>query len=106
MNLQSPTELAEPRAIFETATSADTGEFLSYVVELTFEAGTNPGRRDASLAAIGSVGGAALVGEATYRITLAPVPASLSELEQRIDSIEARPEIASARVVAVQLPVE
>ncbi len=106
INLQSSTAPADSPVIFQTATSADTGETLSYVVELTFAAGTNPDSRDASLAAIGAVGGTSLVGEGTYRITLTPMPASLAELEQRIDSIEARPDIASARVVAVQLPVE
>ena len=106
VNFRSPATSVQPPAIFETATSADTAEAMGYVVEVTFEAGATPDTRDASLAAIGSAGPVSFVGEATYRMTLEPVPGSLTELEQHIDSIEALPGIRSARVVAVQLPVE
>lgn len=106
VNLRSPGAPAGPLNMFETATSGEPGASIGYVVEIMFEAGTSAGNRDASLAAIGTAGGASLVGEATYRVTLAPAPASLSELARRIDSIDALPGVRSAHVVAVQLPVE
>lgn len=102
-NAPAPAELP---TMFETATSADTEAAIGYVVEITFEVGTRPDKRDASLAEIDTVGSASPVGEAIYRVTLQPVPGSLAELEQRLESIEALPGIASARVVAVQLPVD
>jgi hypothetical protein len=106
VNLWRPSATAEPPTIFETATNPGAGDTISYVVEVMFESGTSFENRDASLAAIGAIGDATRVANATYRITLTPVPASLSEMEQRIVSIEALPGITSARVVAVQLPVE
>ena len=42
----------------------------------------------------------------SYRVALGLGTVTLAELEQYADRIESRPEIASARFVAVQLPVE
>ena len=106
VNLQNETTSGGAPTIFETATSVDTGEPISYVVEVTFEPGMSADSHDAGLNAISSVDGASQVGDSAYRIMLKPTPASLAELQQQIDTIEALPGIASARIVAVQLPVE
>ena len=106
INQRNETTSAESPIMFETATSAAADESISYVVEITFAAETTADGRDASLTTIGAGGGISHVGGETYRVTLAPAPASLAYLEQRIDEIEAHPQISSARVVAVQLPVD
>jgi hypothetical protein len=93
-------------SIYQTATSDDVDSSIRYVVELKFEPGTSPGNRDSSLASIGAVGAVVALGEGNFRVTLEPGTASLAQLERRIDAIESLPEISSARVVAVQLPVE
>lgn len=93
-------------AIYQTATSDDVGSPIRYVIELHFEPGTSSDDRNASLASIGTDGAAVARSDGSYRIMLGSGPDSLAELEQRIDVIVSRPEIASARVVAVQLPVE
>jgi hypothetical protein len=46
------------------------------------------------------------LGDGTYRVALGLGPVSLAELEQYAERVESRPEIAAARFVAVQLPVE
>ena len=102
---QEPTTGGTP-AIFQTATSDDSGEAIGYVVEVRFEPGASADERVDGLAAIGAGNTAVLQDDGSYRVTLGPGPATLGELEARIEAIEALPDIASARVVAVQLPVE
>lgn len=93
-------------AIYQTATSDDTGSPIRYVIELHFEPDTSSGERKASLVSIDAEETAIARSDGSYRIMLGSGPETLAELEQRIDAIVSRPEISSARVVAVQLPVE
>jgi hypothetical protein len=79
---------------------------ISYVIDLRFEPGTSGDDRNAALASIGTESTALARSDGSYRITLGPGPASLAEMERRIHAIESLPEVAAARVVAVQLPVE
>jgi len=91
---------------FETATSAPTIESINYVVELQFADGVGAEARTAFLDAIDARETAQPINKSTYRVTLALGSLSLTDLEGYIDDIESRPEISTAEVVAVQLPVE
>ena len=91
---------------FETATSAPTVESINYVVELQFADGVGAEARTAFLDAIDARETVQPINRSTYRVTLALGSLSLTDLEGYIDDIESRPEISTAEVVAVQLPVE
>ena len=91
---------------FETATSLASSDSINYVVELRFVDGVSAEARTALFDAIDAPEPAAQAGESIYRVTLALGPLSLTELEGYIEDIESHPEISTAEVVAVQLPVE
>ncbi len=91
---------------FETATSPAVIESINYVVELQFVDGTSAQARAALFDAIDASEPASPVNEGTYRVTLALGSLTLTDLEHYIQDIESRPEISTAEVVAVQLPVE
>lgn len=91
---------------FETATSPAAIESINYVVELQFVDGTSSQARAALFDAIDASEPASSVNQGTYRVTLALGSLSLTDLERHIQDIESRPEISTAEVVAVQLPVE
>ena len=97
--LDSPTR-------FETATSPESSDSINYVVELRFVDGVSAEAKTALFDAIDAPEPAAQAGESFYRVTLALGPLSLTELEGYIEDIESHPEISTAEVVAVQLPVE
>jgi len=97
--IESPTR-------FETATSPATIESINYVVELQFVDGTSAQTRAVLFDAIDASEPVSPVNEGTYRVTLALGSLSLTDLERHIQDIESRPEISTAEVVAVQLPVE
>ena len=91
---------------FETATSPAAIESINYVIELQFVDGTSAQARAALFDAIDASEPASPVNEGTYRVTLALGSLSLTDLERHIQDIESRPEVSTAEVVAVQLPVE
>lgn len=91
---------------FETATSTSIIESINYVVELRFASGVGAEARMAFFDAIDGRDTAQSINESTYRVTLALGSLSLADLEDYIEDIESRPEISTAEVVAVQLPVE
>jgi len=97
--LDSPTR-------FETATSPASSDSINYVVELRFVDGVSAEARTALFDAIDAPDPATQAGESYSRVTLALGPLSLTELEGYIEDIESHPEISTAEVVAVQLPVE
>lgn len=97
--LDSPTR-------FETATSPASSDSINYVVELRFVDGVGAEARTALFDAIDAREPAASAGDGIYRVTLALGSLSLTELEGYIEGIESYPEISTAEVVAVQLPVE
>lgn len=92
--------------MFETATSDGAQETLAYVIELQFEDGIDIETQEATFGAIGSTGSAVPQGDGTYRVTLSAGQGTLAKLEEQIAHIESLPGVASAKVVAVQLPVE
>ena len=91
---------------FETATSPAAIESINYVIELQFVDGTSAQARAALFDSIDASEPASPVNEDTYRVTLALGSLSLTDLERHIQDIESRPEVSTAEVVAVQLPVE
>jgi len=91
---------------FHTATSAAGHDAINYVVELQFRPDVGAAQRNAVLESLGTNLLVVPVSERMYRITLGLGPVPLVDLERYVAGIESRPEIASARVVAVQLPVE
>lgn len=91
---------------FETATSAPAVATINYVVELQFTDGVGEQER---MAVFGALEASELVrpsDNGAYRVTLPLGTLSLTDLENFVQDIEARPEVSSAEVVAVQLPVE
>lgn len=92
--------------VFQTATSPDAGEIIHYVIELRFSPGIESDARNASLAELGAGSTATPMPDGSFRVTLGLKSISLKGLERRMGEIEERPEIDSARVVAVQFPVD
>ncbi len=97
---------ADPPAMFETLTSAGAEQSINYVLEVRFMPDTSGDSHSTFFESIGVGQLAAPMSSHVYRVALGLGPVSLAELEQYSDEIEARPEVASARFVAVQLPVE
>lgn len=97
---------ADPPAMFETLTSAGADRSINYVLEIRFMPDSSADRHGAFFESIGASQLAAPVSSHVYRVALGLGTVSLAELEQYADEIESRPEVASARFVAVQLPVE
>jgi len=97
--LDSPTR-------FETATSPASSDSINYVVELQFVDGVGAEAITALFDEIDARGSVSPLSEGTYRVTLALGSLSLTDLERYIQDIESRSEVATAEVVAVQLPVE
>jgi len=93
-------------ARFQTATSPAAIESINYVVELQFVDGTSAQARAALFNAIDAGEPLSHVNEGTYRVTLVLGSLSLTDLERHIQNIESRPEVSTAEIVAVQLPVE
>lgn len=96
---------AEP-IMFQTATAPGISQEINYVLEVTFTPDAGPATRSAFFAAVGGNELAVPTSDRVYRVALGIGTVSLAELEDYAERIEARPEIAAARFVAVQLPVE
>lgn len=93
-------------AVYETATSASQPGSIDYIIELRFESGIDDATRDSVLQEIAGQTAPTAVTGGAYRIVMRLDAATLADLEGAVGAIEARPAIESARVVAVQLPVE
>lgn len=91
---------------FETATSAPAVATINYVVELQFADGVDEQERMAVFGALEASETVRPSDNGAYRVTLPLGSLSLTDLENFVQDIEARPEVSSAEVVAVQLPVE
>lgn len=92
--------------LFETLTSTTSDRSINYVLEVRFSPDAPADSHEAFFESLGVRKLATPVSSRIYRVALGLGPVSLAELEQYADEIESRPEIASARFVAVQLPVE
>ncbi|MCK5326730.1 MAG: zf-HC2 domain-containing protein [Woeseiaceae bacterium] len=103
--VQPDTDSASPTQ-FQTATSAASSDSIDYVIELQFSPETDASGREAFFRTIEIREPVVSMNNFTYRVTVGLGAVSLSDLEHYIDGIEANPAIATAEVVAVQLPVE
>lgn len=97
---------ADPPAMFETLTSTGADASINYVLEVRFMPDSSADSRGAFFESIGASQLATPMSTHVYRVALGLGTVSLAELEQYADEIESQPEVASARFVAVQLPVE
>lgn len=96
----------DPPGRFRTLTSDPRAIAMDYVFELRFEAGLAAADRERVLGALQATRVEPGTPEGAYRVMLRLPAASLSELEAFTSRIEAMPEVRSARVVAMQLPVQ
>lgn len=93
-------------AMFKTLTSAGVDQSINYVLEVRFMPDAPADSHGAFFESIGASKLATPMSDRVYRLALGLGPVSLAELEQYARDVESRPEIAEARFVAVQLPVE
>ena len=100
-----PRPAATP-VLFETVTSPAMEQSINYVLEVQFVADAVTDAHSAFFESIGARDLAVPLNDRSYRVALGLGSVTLAELQQYADRIESRPEIASARFVAVQLPVE
>lgn len=97
------TTLTENPSRFETATSMSNAESMDYVLRIRFEDSTV---MDDRASIIESFDGRGVVADGdAYRVIVGIPATSLEEAEVFTASIEARPEVRSVEIVALQLPV-
>jgi len=92
-------------AVYETATATGVETLTDYVIRVEFAAGVAAESRQALLESIGIRDTAELNGSTAMRGIVSLPASSIAELEAITGKMEARDEIVSIEVVAVQLPV-
>ncbi|MEX0707260.1 MAG: zf-HC2 domain-containing protein [Woeseia sp.] len=92
-------------AQYRTLTSEPAISAMDYVMEVRFEPGVPAEDRDRLLQALAPGEIHARPEEGTYRFALGRPGTSLADIQDAGSRMEALPEIRSARIVAVQLPV-
>lgn len=92
-------------AQYRTLTSEPAVSTMDYVMEVRFEPGVQAVDRERILQTLASGEIHAGPKEGTYRFALGRPGASLADIQDAGSRMEALPEIRSARIVAVQLPV-
>jgi anti-sigma factor RsiW len=95
-----------PPALYETATSPSRPASMDYVLVVQFESGTPPAQQQKILRDLAARDVNRGESDGIYRITVSLAVASLAELEEFTNDVEARPEIESASVIALQVPVQ
>ncbi len=93
-----------PNQQFTAATAPATLPTVDYVLELQFAAGLSVDERMLFIAGI-SGDTAIAVDQMQIRIVVRLTPKSLQELEQYAAAIQSRPEVASAEIIALHLPL-
>lgn len=94
-----------PNQQFRTTTQETFAATVDYVFHLQFAASTDAATRDRFLRQLGGSARAIDADQREYRVTLSLPPQSLADLDARAAEIAARKEVASADVVAMQVPV-
>ncbi|MEO1248044.1 MAG: zf-HC2 domain-containing protein [Pseudomonadota bacterium] len=100
----STNRVADP-VLFETATATGAEALTDYVFDIEFAAGVAAREHPALLESMGVRDAVATSGSAAVRGIVSLPAASMTELQSIADSMAARDEIDSVRIVAVQLPV-
>ncbi|MCI0516223.1 MAG: hypothetical protein L0Y45_00155, partial [Woeseiaceae bacterium] len=90
---------------FETATSAADGRAMDYVLSIRFSANAARSDRERVLEQIGARDVSRGNAEGSYRVIVQLSAASLEDLERYTGKLESMPEVESASVVALQLPM-
>lgn len=93
-------------ARYETATSGARPAAMDYVLEVRFERDTPRAARTRLLQALEARHVSEVEPDGAYRVTVSLPAASLEELETYLRDIEALPDVQSAAVIALQLPVK
>jgi hypothetical protein len=93
-------------ARFETATSTARQAGMDYVLVVQFEPGSLAADRDRVLRELDARDISRGEAEGSYRVTVSLAATSLAELERFTRDVEALPDVRSASVVALQLPVQ
>jgi hypothetical protein len=93
-------------ALYRTLTSEPGPAAMDYVLDLHFESGLTPADRDRVLHSLAATQVSSGTPGGWYRVTVSLPAASLQEVEQFTRRIESMPEVRSARVVAMQLPMQ
>lgn len=93
-------------ALFETTTSTSPAISMDYVLDVQFETGTTLAEQTRLLRSLGAEYVDRDEPNAVYRVTVSLPAASLEELEQYMNDVRALPQIRSADVVALQLPMK
>ena len=97
-----------PRAtqpsIFETATSADDDSLTHYIIDLTFAPETTIEVRQQIFASLNSIE-VTSTDDIQYSITVPLAVSSFNELQSFATAVQDLPEVESANVVALKLPV-
>ncbi len=91
---------------YETLTSVGASNGIDLVLEIQFASGLTADAQRQALAALGASDIAATGRMNEYRFTLPGQPASLDHINSVAEDLEARPAVQSARVVALQLPIQ
>jgi hypothetical protein len=93
-------------ARFETATSTARQAGMDYVLVVQFEPGSLAADQDRVLRELDARDISRGEAEGSYRVTVSLAATSLAELERFTRDVEALPDVRSASVVALQLPVQ
>ena len=93
------------RQEFETATSTLAGPAMDYVLNIRFEPRVGKSDRDKVLMSIGARD-VSRDAAGSYRVIVQLTAESLEDLNVYIDNLVSLPEVESANVIALQLPVK
>lgn len=99
------TDLAPPGR-FETATSTSRQGTMDYVLRLEFRPGTKFADQQRILRDLQAEDIRHDTSTGVYNVNISLAAASLEELERFTGSVQALPEVRSARIVALQLPLQ
>ena len=97
---------AASSTVYETATNAGSGASFDYVLHVAFEKGVDSRARGAALQALGPESIAGPDSAGYYRVVIRLPARSMDELQKFAQKVESNSVIASAAIVAVELPVE
>jgi hypothetical protein len=90
---------------YKAVTSPDSNTAVDYVFQLRFEDGVSDVERERIFAELGGTDIVLTENSSTYRVTLPLEATSMQQLEQISTDLQARPEVSSAKVIALQLPM-
>ncbi len=94
-----------PNQRFTATTEQTSLATVDYVFQLRFEGTADDAVRARTLEELGGIAQAIDPDRREYRLTLSLAPQALADLEARAAEIAARPEVAAAEIVALQMPV-